>query len=196
MCFVPTHGAFLLMGGRDLMDAFTILKRGGNMVSVTHVDATTAREDLSAGPLSVLIDAAWVSNAKDSLPHQTCRNQLPIPPHASQWRTSECWPTWSGAPSAEANHRSGLSLRADIRCVHLPRTGPREGKGHRPALTSTRPETRDRLGIRSSSLSGLMTSSAWSSTQTPIGRRWPRSSPTATVLAPNKLVQWVDRAHR
>jgi NADPH:quinone reductase-like Zn-dependent oxidoreductase len=55
-------GAFLLTGGRDLMDAFTILKRGGNAVSVTHVDAITAREDLSAGP--VLIAAAWAANAK------------------------------------------------------------------------------------------------------------------------------------
>lgn len=55
-------GAFLLTGGRDLMDAFSIVKRGGNVVSVTHVDPTTAREDLSAGP--VVIAAAWVANTK------------------------------------------------------------------------------------------------------------------------------------
>jgi NADPH:quinone reductase-like Zn-dependent oxidoreductase len=55
-------GAFLLTRGRDLSDACSILKRGGNVVSVTHLDSTTAREDLSAGP--VLIAAAWVANTK------------------------------------------------------------------------------------------------------------------------------------
>jgi NADPH:quinone reductase-like Zn-dependent oxidoreductase len=55
-------GAFLLTGGRDLTDAFSIVKRGGNVVSVTHLDSTSAREDLSAGP--VLIAAAWVANTK------------------------------------------------------------------------------------------------------------------------------------
>jgi alcohol dehydrogenase len=55
-------GAFVLTGGRDLVDAFTILKRGGNAVSVTHVDPITAREDLSAGPM--LVAAAWAANAK------------------------------------------------------------------------------------------------------------------------------------
>lgn len=55
-------GAFLLTSGRDLMDAFTILKQGGNAVSVTHMDPITAREDLSAGP--VLIAATWAANAK------------------------------------------------------------------------------------------------------------------------------------
>ncbi|HEX3461198.1 MAG TPA: NADP-dependent oxidoreductase [Acidimicrobiales bacterium] len=55
-------GAFLLTGGRDLMDAFTILKRGGNAVSITHVDPTTAREDLSAGP--VIVAATWAANSR------------------------------------------------------------------------------------------------------------------------------------
>src|SRR5580692_3205058 len=55
-------GAFLLTRGRDLIDACSILKRGGNVVSITHIDSTTAREDLSAGP--VLIAAAWLANTK------------------------------------------------------------------------------------------------------------------------------------
>jgi alcohol dehydrogenase len=55
-------GAFLLTGGRDLMDAFTILKRGGNAVSVIHVDPVTAREDLSAGPM--LVAAVRIANSR------------------------------------------------------------------------------------------------------------------------------------
>jgi NADPH:quinone reductase-like Zn-dependent oxidoreductase len=55
-------GAFLLTPGRDLIDAFSILKRGGNVVSITHLDSITVREDLSGGP--VLIAAAWVANTK------------------------------------------------------------------------------------------------------------------------------------
>ncbi len=55
-------GAFVLTRGGDLIDALSILKRGGNVVSVTHLDPTTAREDLSAGRL--LIAASWIANTK------------------------------------------------------------------------------------------------------------------------------------
>jgi alcohol dehydrogenase len=54
-------GAFLLTRG-DLMDAFSIVKPGGNVISITHLDSTSARENLSAGPM--LIAAAWVANTR------------------------------------------------------------------------------------------------------------------------------------
>src|SRR5882757_2411769 len=54
--------AFVLTGGRDLMDSFDILKRGAKVVSIASLDPTTARDDLGMGRF--LTTLVWVANAK------------------------------------------------------------------------------------------------------------------------------------
>lgn len=55
-------GAFDLTGKQDLSDSFAILKRGAKTVSIAGVpEPTTARMDLSAGPL--LTAALWAASA-------------------------------------------------------------------------------------------------------------------------------------
>jgi len=56
-------GAFDLIGGDDLLDAFTILKPGAKVVSVAGVpEPATARKDLDAGPM--LTALFWMASTK------------------------------------------------------------------------------------------------------------------------------------